>query len=105
MNNKLEITKENKKSITFENYKYKATLKNGGYCLKENDKLKPWHDDEYNIDEVIQPHFDVLHLTNKETGKTTTKRVYQNNVIGDLEYDLNNGKQQFSGMFNKIDLK
>lgn len=105
MSDKFKVTKENKMSTTFENGKYKATIKNGKHCLRENDISEHWYDDEQDMGAVIQAHYDVLQLTNKETGKTTTKRVYQNNVIGELEYDLNNGKKQFSGMFNKIDLK
>ena len=102
MSKKFEKTKETKKSVFYENDDYKIQLKDGGYVTKKNDMFKPWYDDERDEGEYINAYMEEMTVTNKRTGKKSTKRVYQGNPIQDFEDDLET-KSRFKDIFDKID--
>ena len=102
MGKEFEFTKETKKSTFYENDDYKIQLKEGGYVIKKNDMFKPWYDDNKTEGEYFDAHMDEMIVTNKKTGKKSTKRVYQGNPIRDFEEDLKT-KSRFKDIFAKID--
>lgn len=102
MGKKFREVKRTKKSIFYENNKYKVKLKKGGYVIKKNDLLKPWYDPEVEEGEYFQAYMNVMTVENKKTGKKASKRVYQEDPIQDLQDDLED-KSRFSDIFKKID--
>ncbi len=102
MGKKFKKTKETKKSVFYENDDYKIKLKEGGYVMKKNDMFKPWYDDEREEGEYYNAYMEEMTVTNKNTGKKSTKRVYQHNPIQDFEDDLKS-KSVFKDIFKKID--
>lgn len=86
----------------YQNDDYIIRLKNGGYVIRKNDISKPWYDCEKEDGEYFNAYMEEMTVTNKNTGKKSTKRVYQNDPIQDFENDLEK-KSQFSDIFNKID--
>lgn len=102
MSENFEKKKETKKSIFYENDDYKIQIKEGGFVTKKNDMFKPWYDDELEEGEYFDAYMEEMIVTNKNTGKKSTKRVYQGNPIRDFENDLKT-KSQFKDVFNKID--
>ncbi len=97
-----EMKKETKKSVFYENDIYRIQLKEGGYVTKKNDMFKPWYDEEIEEGEYFDAYMREMIVTNKHTGKKSTKRVYQVNPIQDFEDDLER-KNQFCDIFKKID--
>ena len=102
MSKKLKKTKETKKSQIYENDEYHVKLTTGGYVIKKNEISKPWYDEEKDEGEVFFAPMELMKVTNKKTGKSSQKRCYQPNPIGDLEDDLED-KTMFKDVFKKID--
>lgn len=102
MGKKFKEIKRTKKSIFYENDDYKVKIKDGGYVMQKNNVLKPWYDPEVEEGEYFQAYMDVMTVESKKTGKKSSKRVYQQNPIQDLQDDLEN-KSRFSDIFKKID--
>lgn len=96
------LTKTNKKSLIYENSKYRVKITDEGYVLKENNIKGYYYDNEINENDVIQAPCAQLTVTNKQTGKTASKRCYQSNIIEDFNKDLID-KKQFKKIFEKID--
>jgi len=99
------LVKDNKKSSVYESDTYKVKISEiKGYFFKKNDSnyvdydydLRP---NDYKFTKAVK-----LEITNKRTGKATSKRCYQGfGVIKDVENDIKVGKKQFKGIFGKID--
>lgn len=102
MSKNFKKVKQTKKSVFYENNDYKIQLKDGGYVMQKNDMFKPWYRDDIEEGEYFNAYMEEMTVTNKNTGKKSTKRVYQNNPIQDFEDDLEN-KNMFSDIFKKID--
>lgn len=102
MSKKFKKIKETKKSVFYENDDYKIQLKEGGYVMQKNDVSKPWYDYDREDGECFNAYMEEMTVTNKKTGKKSTKRVYQNDPIQDFEDDLEH-KSRFSDIFRKID--
>lgn len=102
MSKNFKKVKQTKKSVFYENNDYKIQLKDGGYVMQKNDMFKPWYRDDIEEGEYFNAYMEEMTVTNKNTGKKSTKRVYQNDPIQDFEDDLEN-KNMFSDIFKKID--
>lgn len=102
MGKKFKKTKENRKSTIYENDDYHVKLSEGGFVIKKNDILKPWHNGDEAEEEYFFAPMNIMEVTNKKTGKRSQKRCYQPNPISDLEDDLE-VKTRFKDIFSKID--
>lgn len=98
-------TKDNRKSVCYENDDYKVKISDiDGYFMKKNGSNFVRYDDDVDEDEYIMAEAVKLEVTSKKTGKKTQKRCFQGySVINDLQNDIENGKKQFGKMFQKID--
>ena len=102
MSKKFKQIKQTKESIFYENDDYKVKLKAGGYVFQKNNSSKPWYDPQEKEGELIQAYMEEMTVESKKTGRKSTKRVYQEDPIQDLEDDLES-KSRFSDIFKKID--
>ena len=105
MGENLVKIKNNKKSVIYESDNYRVKISDlDGFFYKKNGDNYVGYDPDLEDGEYRDVKAAKLEITNKSTGKTSQKRCYQGyNVIEDVQSDLNNGKKQFAGMFNKID--
>ena len=105
MGKEFKVVKENKKSTRYENDDYEVLLKTPSrkFVDRYNDPDKTyWYDSDREDGELFTAEIQEITVKSKKTGKSSTKRVYQNDPIGDLEADLDK-KVQFKDMFDKID--
>lgn len=101
---KAKLVKQNKKSVIYEIGEYQIKLEEPkrNKTIKINELGKYWYDGDKDFDGDFYAESRNMVVTNKLTGKTSRKRVYQNDPIGDFERDLTK-KIQFRDLFKKID--
>lgn len=99
------LAKDNKKSSIYESDGYKVKISEiNGFFLKKNNSDYVDYDDDLEPDDYKFTKAVKLVITNKLTGKSTSKRCYQGfGVINDVEDDIKAGKKQFKNMFDNID--
>ena len=92
----LVLEKQNPKSVVYGNDKYKIKLKSGGYAFPPK-SLRDY------LEEEGLAYFDILEVTNKETGKKAQTRVFQPDPIGDIDWDCKHKSQFKKSIWDKID--
>lgn len=101
---KFVFVKRGKKSEKWKNDNYELTIKEGGYRLIKNGTNYAPFDSNLSNEDYIQIPVRILIIKNLKTGKKSQKECHQEtDLVDEVQRDLENGKKQFSKIWEKID--